>query len=81
MNTAAWASLRLLGWVVVALMIAFLGGYIAGKRFGRSRGQMEGEAFAPLDLRRMALTSGVCPICGTTSALEPACEEEEEDGN
>jgi len=51
--------------VGVWILVAFAAGLILGRSLGWTEGLGTGLARAPLDLRRRALETARCPICGS----------------
>lgn len=50
-------------YITVSMLLAFLVGYIWGKRRGRAAGYLEAEAAVPLTLRQQSLEQGQCVLC------------------
>ena len=50
-------------YIGLGMLVAFLLGYIWGKRQGRAAGYLEAEAVVPLDLRQQSLVQGQCVLC------------------
>lgn len=48
---------------IIAILAAFLSGYIIGKRYGWQMGYKEAEAAMPLKIRQQSLEAGKCTIC------------------
>ncbi len=50
-------------YIGLSMLVAFLLGYVWGKRQGRAAGYLEAEAVVPLDLRQQSLEQGQCVLC------------------
>jgi hypothetical protein len=55
LHTIFWGLLIAAGCSAVA--------YFVGRRIGIRQGRRDGIVHAPLNLRRQALETGVCPVC------------------
>ncbi len=50
-------------YAIIGILIAFLVGYITGKRQGLAAGYRDAEATLPLKIRQQSLEQGKCIIC------------------
>ena len=50
-------------YVTVGMLMAFLLGYIIGKRYGWEQGYNKAQAVVPLEIRQQSFEKGKCVIC------------------
>lgn len=48
---------------IIFFLLIFLLGYASGRRYGYKQGLDAGKKFAPLDMKKDLLRTGVCSIC------------------
>lgn len=50
-------------YLAIVIVVAFLAGYVSGKRYGWQKGYNKAQAVVPLEMRQQSLEQGRCIIC------------------
>jgi hypothetical protein len=61
-------------YLTIVILMAFLAGYVIGKRYGWEKGYNKAQAVVPLEMRQQSLEHGKCIICDGLWAEARKCE-------